>query len=96
MAKTRTNNSSNVREVTIEELKAEVKKKIIDNYGSLKDFINSDWAKKHGIGHNISTYLSNAGGMSTKLFSDLCEHFEMGKLKRTLKVVRTATYTLEK
>ena len=77
-------------------LKKELSEKIIKEYGSIKDFIDSDYAKKHHIGNSIRVYLSPKGGVSLELFKELCNHFKLGKLERKLEIVRTTTYTLTK
>ena len=81
--------------VEISMIRDNLSKAIIKEYGSLAEFIKSDYCKKIGA-ENIRVYLSEKGGISLPLFTELCKHFCLGSLSREIKVERKVKYFLEK
>lgn len=95
MAKVATKKKDEIKNhVEISMIRDALSKAIIKEYGSLAEFIKSDYCKKIGA-ENIRVYLSDKGGVSLALFTELCNHFKIGKLSRDIKVERKVIYYLD-
>lgn len=81
--------------VDISNIRDEINKAINREYGSVAEFIKSDYCKKVGA-DSIRVYLTHNGGVSLPLFKELCSHFKIGNLTRVIKVERNVKYYLDK
>ena len=71
-------------------LKKMLREKIIEEYGSIAEFIKTD-----EVGKKIErTYLYD-GSMSFGVLKDLCKKFNIGNISREIKVVREYSYYIE-
>ena len=94
MAKTNKKNTEIIMQpISINEIREKINEAIVKEYGSLAEFIKSAYCKKIGA-NSIRVYLTNKGGVSLALFTELCNHFKIGKLSRAIKVERKVTYYL--
>ena len=82
-----------LNEISLVDLKKKVREKIIEDYGSVRAFLESPLAQKFG-GAKMRCYLYDSGAMSFEVFSSLCKELKLGKLKKRLKVVRSVKYYL--
>lgn len=81
--------------VEISEVRDSINKAITKEYGSVAEFIKSEYCKKIGA-DSIRVYLTHNGGVSLPLFTELCKHFGLGSLSREIKVERKVKYFLDK
>lgn len=75
-------------------IREKIRKAIDEKYGSVADFLSTDFAKKLG-GSKIRPYLYETGAVNFDLISTLSSHFGIGELSRSLVVTRSYTYTLK-
>ena len=95
MAKTNKKNTESIMQpISINEIREKINEAIVKEYGSLAEFIKSEYCKKIGA-NSIRVYLTNKGGVSLPLFTELSNHFHIGKIHREIKVSRETKYFLE-
>ena len=81
------------RETNIAAVKLLIIEAITKRYGSMVEFLKTDFAKSLGPETNIKAYLYPSGAVSFPVLSKMCEHLGIGKLNKEVKVVRKITYT---
>jgi len=78
------------------ELLSKLKEKVLNKYGSVYAFSESDIVKTWGYtAKAVATYLSNKEVMSFPFMKKLCEHFKMGELKKEFVITRKIIYSYE-
>lgn len=79
--------------ITVKEL---IMEKINSEYGSLTNFLKTNFAKSLGREKNIRTYLYPSGAVSFPVLAKLCKHLSIGELEKDVVVTRTITYSIKK
>lgn len=79
--------------VDFNEIRTKVRNEIIERFGSVAKFLNSDKGKEFG-GTKIKVYLYETGPVNFNLISNLCKYFGIGELTREIVVSREFTYYL--
>ena len=75
-------------------MRKKVRKTIIEKYGSVMKFLNSDKGKEFG-GAKIKVYLYDTGPVSMDVIGALSKFFGIGLLSRKLVVTRSFSYELK-
>ena len=77
---------------TLNEIRPLVRKKVVEKYGSVAQFIKSEDCKKLDIKY-IRVFLYNGGPTNSEALSKLCEFLGLGTIKKEIHVERKVTYT---
>lgn len=80
--------------VEFNDVRKKVREAIIEKYGSVMKFLNSDKGKEFG-GAKIKVYLYDTGPVSMDVIGALSKFFGIGLLSRKLVVTRSFSYELK-
>ena len=92
MAKRLTKSDS--EKVDFNDVRKKVRETIIEKYGSVMKFLNSDKGKEFG-GAKIKVYLYDTGPVNIEVISSLSKFLGIGLLSRKLVVTRSFSYQLK-
>lgn len=80
--------------VEFNDVRKKVREAIIEKYGSVMKFLNSDKGKEFG-GVKIKVYLYDTGPVNIEVISSLSKFLGIGLLSRKLVVTRSFSYLLK-
>lgn len=81
----------------IVDVKKQIREKIKEHYGSVAEFLKSEKGLQMTTSFgDFRFYLYDTGPVNYKILSELTEFFSMGKLVRSIKIVKTVSYFLSK
>lgn len=80
--------------VEFNDVRKKVREAIIEKYGSVMKFLNSDKGKEFG-GAKIKVYLYDTGPVNIEVISSLSKFLGIGLLSRKLVVTRSFSYKLK-
>lgn len=83
-----------VEKVEFNDVRKKVREAIIEKYGSVMKFLNSDKGKEFG-GAKIKVYLYDTGPVNIEVISSLSKFLGIGLLSRKLVVTRSFSYLLK-
>lgn len=91
----RKRNITKTKQVDIAEVKKELSKVVIEKYGSINAFANSDEAKALGIDIMVSSVLTPNGKNSLHVLNAIADLFKLPKINKKVVVTRSVNYFTE-